>query len=195
MIQFIFIRHARSIQNKSLGPSQWIISAKGEDEIQNLSNEPEIQKIELLFCSAEKKAQLTAQGLVTALQKDSFPAILIDKRLNEVDRDKGVFYATEDDFKQVVKRGFQEKDISIGGWEPATQALERISAFMNELEQKEELKDKIVGIVSHGTILNLYFSKKGGYYDNANLLYKKWGQTAFCGWGKIVNNKIIRELL
>lgn len=194
MIAFIFIRHARSIQNKKVGPSLWTISEEGKIDILKLSEEPEIQKIEVLYSSTELKAQLTAKNLVNALHKNNFPPVQLDERLKEVDRDNGLFYPTEEEFKQAVKRGFLHKEKSYDNWEPAANALTRFNEFMNGLLKQDDLQNKTVGIVSHGTIMSLYFAKVGGYYDNPDLIYQKWSQTTFCGWGIIVDNKIVRDL-
>ena len=193
-MDLIFIRHARSIPNKNVGPSKWGISKEGESDITQLAIEEDIKKIDLLFCSMERKAQLTAQGVAKALGKEQILDIRSDKRLNEVQRDQGVFFDSEEAFKQAVKDSFEQKDQAVHSWEPVTQALNRFEEFMQELLHKKELQDETVGIVSHGTIMSLYFAKIGGYDNNPDELYKKWSTTTFCGWGKIVNGAIIREL-
>ena len=194
MTDFIFIRHARSIQNKEVGPSHWTISEEGIKLILKLAEVPEIRNIDILYSSTELKAQLTANNLVKALHKKDFSLVQLDKRLNEVDRDNGTLYSTEEEFKLAVKKSFLEKNKLNDNWEPVANALTRFNDFMNELQKRGGLHDKTVGIVSHGTIMSLYFAKVGNYYDNAELLYKKWSQTTFCSWGKIVDGKIARDL-
>ncbi len=193
-MDLIFIRHARSVQNKEIGPSNWEIFKEGELDINKLATEEEIKKIDVLYCSGELKAQLTAQGLVKALQKEKIIELHVDKRLNEVNRDQGVFFESEETFRQAVKKGFQAKDQPVYSWEPATLALDRFKQFIDDIHRNDELNTKIVGIVSHGTIMSLYFGLLGNYLHDPELLFKKWSKTSFCGWGKIVDGTIRQEL-
>ena len=195
MTEVIFIRHARSMQNKAVGPSHWTISQTGEEDIIRVVKESDIKRITRIYCSEELKAQTTAQGILKALQKEQTLTIIRDRRLNEVDRDQGPYFEQEVEFKEAVRRSFEEKNASYHNWEPATAAFKRFEQFMNEIEKQDLGQEELIGIVSHGTILNLYFAKIGHYYDQPDTLYKKWSQTRFCGWGKIVDGQIVRELL
>ena len=176
------------------GPSNWTLSKEAEEDIARIAKEPDINRITKLYCSEELKAQLTARGILNALEKGSKLSIIQDRRLNEVNRDQGPYFELEEEFKQVVRRSFEEKDTSYHNWESTTAAVNRFEQFVNELEQQNQIKNEIVGIVSHGTIMNLYFAKIGHYYDQPATLYEKWSRTRFCGWGKIVDRQIVQEL-
>lgn len=140
------------------------------------------------------KAKLTAKGIINTLSEKKIDGPIIDKRLNEINRDTGPYFETEEEFRTVVKESFTKKDVSFYNWEPATAALDRFTAFMNELKDKTKYTNKTIGIVSHGSIMSLYFANIGGYIDDADVLYQKWLKTTFCGWGVIENETIIREL-
>lgn len=85
-------------------------------------------------------------------------------------------------------------DQPIHSWEPASSAVTRFEQFMTELLAKKEFNSKTVGIVSHGTVLSLYFAKVGNYIYDPDLLYQKWNKTTFCSYGIMIDSKILQEL-
>ena len=192
MTRFIFIRHASPIIDKSLSPREWILSKEGEKQVVQLTREGVVHQIDLLVSSQERKAILTAEGIRNALDHKKIPEIITDKRLNEVDRTKGPFFDTFHEFKTNVKKTFIERDKSFFTWEPIESAVARIIDCIDELQTKYSTKHKTIGIVSHGTIISLYFAKVGEYYDNPAQIIEKWENMPFCAWGLIAEGKIQR---
>lgn len=194
MITFVFIRHAKTIPEKNVLSYLWDLDQDGEGKIAKIANLKIIQELDYLYASTEKKAIETAKGVTKKLPKMKFSNVVTDPRIREVDRSRGKFYENPDEFKMIVKESFENKDQSIHNWESCVNALNRFIEFIRDLELKYASTDVTIGIVSHGTIMALYFAKIGNYYSDVTKLFKMWEDMPFCAWGIITDNKIIRNL-
>ena len=194
MLECIFIRHARSVQRKDTGPSFWTISDQGRKEIITLAQEKDIQELDLLFSSAERKARLTTEGICRELLNKKTIPLMIDSQLNEVNHGTGIIFDDIEQLKYTVRKSLMNKDQSYNSWVPATSATLRITGFMDEQLENYVDRDSKIGIVSHGTIMSLYFGIIGRYYGQPEELYKHWESMPFGASEKIVDNKIFREL-
>ena len=97
---------------------------------------------------------------------------MIDPRLNEVYRDKGLIFDDSEEIKNTEISSFFNKKQSFNSQEPVAAATLRITAFMNEQLEKYAKRYIKIGIVSHETILSPYFGIIGKYYNQPAELYK-----------------------
>ncbi|MHA2101025.1 MAG: histidine phosphatase family protein, partial [Candidatus Kariarchaeaceae archaeon] len=97
------------------------------------------------------------------------------------------------DFWEYKKRAFNNLDISIEQGESFLKALARITKLMKTLDNPYVNKNILV--VSHGTILTLYFSSLLGILGNGNQMFELWKDLGFCQIGVVYNNKIVKNLL
>ena len=71
--------------------------------------EPKIQNIDVLYCSTERKAQLTASGLMKALSKENFSDLRIDKRLMKLIRIRVNFNQVKKNLNKQLEEDFLKK--------------------------------------------------------------------------------------
>ena len=181
-----FLRHARTQVNSIVPPSEWLLSTKGNEEAQlkiTLENFPDIHQI---YCSNEPKTLQTIQHLAEAHQ---IP-LEIHSRLGEIH-----FTTFEDDndrFLRIKKECFQNLDENHYSTESFRAGLERFTSTLTYLRNENPRKNLL--IVSHGTVLSLYFAAMQQKLDKGLEIYQKWKKLQFLAWGLVENGKIIRDL-
>ena len=88
-----------------------------------------------------------------------------------------------------MKLCLTNKDQSFNKWETANDALNRFSKKVEKLDY--EYNDKKILIVSHGTVINLYFAKILGKLEN---VFNRAQTNTFCDYGIIQHRKVIKEI-
>ena len=78
---------------------------------------------------------------------------------------------------------------SFNNWETANKALERFSNKIKEIDY--ENNDKKILIVSHGTVINLYFAK---YLGKLEKVFERFQTNTFCDYGIVQNKKVIKDI-
>ena len=112
--------------------------------------------------------------------------------LHELEKDE-VGFLSYDDYQNAVKFALNHREMNytkktINGikmWETANHALCRFNSVINHLNKKHYNESLL--IVSHSSILNLYFADKLGLLSS---VYERYQSNAPCDWGCIINNSI-----
>ncbi len=181
----IFLRHAETKVNDKLIVSKWILTDKGKEEAELLLKSALFDDIEVIITSDEEKAFETAYPLSVSLNTP----INRDEKLNEIDRDKGNYLSTKEEYNRIIQHTMEKRNESFNKWETANHALERFSKKVGEIG-KIYTKKKIL-IVSHGVVINLYFAKILGCLD---VVFERWLSNSFCDYGIIQNGKVLKDI-
>lgn len=179
-----FLRHAHTQKDPSQPAHTWNLSERGVAESNELANLKAFQSINHIYVSGEKKTVLTIDSLAKKLGIS--PTIL--PAFDEVRR--GDVFITDTAFKEEKRRQFENLSYHAFGGESCLDALIRFEHGIDSVIKKNP--DGNILIVSHGTILTLYFAKIKCALDS---LYERWRNISFCGYGIIENGKIIRDIV
>ena len=102
------------------------------------------------------------------------------------------------DHKEQIKEEFeaekvkQLKDLDYHAFEGES-GKEALARFKQGIDQilKENI-GKIILVVTHGTILNIYFADLLNTYDK---LPERWQKTAFCAYGVVENGIVAKDII
>ena len=97
---------------------------------------------------------------------------------------------SDDEFKELKLKMFKDELYAPVGWESSNKALSRFKGTIEEIDEK--YKGKNILIVSHGTVLTLYFSDLLGKMENS---MKRWEEIRFCAFGMVKNKKVIKDIV
>ena len=129
---------------------KYILSVKGEEQSKRLSENPELQNIDVLWSSSYTRAKATAKYIAYRNNID----INIDSRLNE--RKLGNLEDLSKWMKNkpfgVVQAYLQDKKWKGREGESCEEATERVTIFLQKILQENDGK-KIV-LVSHGALIS-----------------------------------------
>ncbi|MHA1745448.1 MAG: histidine phosphatase family protein [Promethearchaeota archaeon] len=181
-----FLRHAEALVNSMTPPSKWLLSSKGKEAVQLeivLHKFPDIQHI---YCSTEPKTLQTIQKFANS-HKISLD---IHSGLGEIHFT--TFQGNYDTFLGMKREGFQNLDENKYGTESFRAGLKRFTSTLAYL--KDENPGKNLLIVSHGTVLSLYFAAMRGKLEDGHEIYQKWKKLRFLAWGLLENGKIVRDI-
>lgn len=181
--KIIFLRHADTQKNPSINAVLWGLSEKGKKQAEEVSKLPIMNTVDIIYVSEEQKTSLTIKLLSKKLGKKIYPLYFF----NEVKRgDK--FLAKEDFEAEKVK---QLTDLSYHAFngESGKEALNRFKKGV--IQAIEQNKEKTILIVTHGTVLNIYFAYLLKIYSQ---LLKRWKNTTFCAYGVVENMVVIKDI-
>ncbi len=181
----VFLRHAETKKDPNIQVSKWVLTREGEKESEDLARKGFFDDVDVIICSAEHKAYQTASPIAKKLRK----TIIKEKELNELDRDKGKVLPKEE-YDKVKTKILEDLDYASHGWETSRHALNRFRQAVEKIDNKYSYK-KIL-IVSHGTVMSLYFAYLKG--DLKNLL-QRWKSLRFCAWGIVKEGKVIKDII
>ncbi len=181
---YFILRHAETRKDPSLHANKWTLSENGHIQAVSASNNPLLSKIDIIISSNEKKAFLTARPIAKKLNKDLIKMSYFDELK------RGSKFLSKSKFEKLKRQKLQDLNCNIDGGETANQAIKRFSKGIEILEK--DYNNKNILIVSHGTIICLYFSNINKNYSN---IYEKWKKLEFCALGVIKNNKIKKDIL
>ncbi len=170
MSKIIFIRHSLSKLDESLPPHHWGLTQEGRARCYPLAEILRDFAPELIFTSVEPKAVQT--GEIVA-QKLGIPCH-VRGGLHEHERDRGPIVSREE-FLARIANLFSNPDQLVMGRETANQALARFSTTVQELVAAHPLQN--IGIVSHGTVMSLYYAQITG--DDIFPFWQALGLPAF----------------
>ena len=182
--QLIFLRHAKTQKDPSK-VTTWLLTEEGEKAAQNLAESGVFDDIDIIITSTEQKAILTATPFAKKLQKE----IIKIPELNEIHRGKGEFLSQEEFFK-IKEQMFLDLDFTKDSWETSNNALKRFQMAISDIDNKYD--NKKILIVSHGTVLSLYFAD---LLNELNKVMQRWLRLGFCDWGVIENNKVMKDIV
>jgi broad specificity phosphatase PhoE len=182
--KFILLKHSKTIIDQNLPVSEWELEEEGLKKLNLLLTNPDFKNIDIIYASTEKKAIKTAE----VFSKNHNLDIKTIDDFRELDRDKGEF-GTQNSYLDLVSKTVKNRNQSFNNWETAQRALTRFSNGINKINAK--YNNKIILIVSHGIILNLYFADLKG---KINQTYEFWLTVDFCDYGIIQNEVIIKDI-
>lgn len=183
MTKIIFLRHAHTKKDPNQNASSWGLSKDGKQQTNKVIDDLKDQNIDIIYISSEPKTRLTIEPLNEVIKKE----IIVKKGLDEVKR--GDKFLSDEDF-------LKEKQLQLENWEykafDGESGNDAIKRFQNTIDNiLKDNQDKTILVVSHGTILNLYFANLLNQNDKIS---ERWQKTGFCTWGILENDKIIKDI-
>lgn len=181
--QLIFLRHAHTKKDPLVNAAQWGLSDDGKKQAQNVSEMFIMNSVDTIYISEEQKTLLTIEVLAKKINKpiESLSAF------NEVKR--GDAFLTKEEFE--VEKVKQLTDLSYAAFE-GEKGMDAFARFKQGVELvSKKNQNKIILIVTHGTILNIYFAS---LLNRRNQLLNRWNRTDFCAIGIVENDKVIQDI-
>lgn len=181
--RLIFLRHAHTQKDPLINAAKWGLSKEGEKQAKDVAEMAIFNLTDVIYTSEEQKTFLTVEQLAKKLSKktQSLPFF------NEVKR--GDKFLTKEEFETEKVKQLTELSYSAFDGESGIDALIRFKQGI-EFVIKEN-PNKTILIVTHGTILNIYFADLlGAYRELAN----RWDKTDFCSIGVVENNRVIKDI-
>ncbi len=184
MTTLIFLRHAETHKDPNISAIDWTLSTYGYKQAQDVAELSPMHQTIAIYTSTESKSIETAKPLAKKLNRQ----IIQNKAFNEVLR--GETFLSKEDFEQEKTKQLQDLNYHAFNGESGFEALER---FKNGIEEiiLHHPNDTVL-IVSHGTILNIYFSYLRGTYQD---LPERWQETQFCAYGVVKDGMIVKDII
>jgi broad specificity phosphatase PhoE len=151
MKPLILVKHSLPEVVEAAPARDWILSLDGRKRAKKLAELLLPYRPEVIASSVEPKAQETASILAENFGLDVYTVV----GLHEHDRSLSPYYSREE-FQKFVQEFFEKPDILVFGSETANQSLRRFRKAVESILNSCE--DKIVIIVSHGTVISLFVS-------------------------------------
>ncbi|MBN2100602.1 histidine phosphatase family protein [Candidatus Dojkabacteria bacterium] len=150
-MQLILIRHSKTNVDPKTPICQWGLSEEGISLAQKLSNEPEVQSLDVIYSSLQTKALETA----LILAKPNAIPIKTDDNLTEVTSFTKEHFGYK--YTQNVSDFYSGKVLRLANGESADEGLKRFNEAIEMIEKVETAAGIFkAGIVSHGNILSFY---------------------------------------
>lgn len=196
MPKLIFLRHADTQKDPSVNTKDWCLSEKGKQQAEDVARLPLMDFVDVIYVSEERKTSLTVEPLLKKLSKKSNKQIDKQKRkraqklaaFNEVKR--GDKFLTKEEFEAEKVKQLQDLSFPAFGGESGMEALARFKQGIKKITI--ENTGKTILIVTHGTILNIYFADLLNVHDN---LSDRWSKTAFGAVGVVENGVVVQDIV
>jgi broad specificity phosphatase PhoE len=146
MSEVLFITHPDVVIDPAVPVPEWRLSPTGLARMRAFAAQPRLGPVRGIWSSLERKAQDGAQVLASALQVPWQTR----EDLGENDR-SATGYLPRSAFEAMADAFFAEPDVSVKGWERATDAQERIVAAVRAVIASTSQSGDIA-IVSHGAV-------------------------------------------
>jgi len=182
--KIIFLRHAETQKDPTVNATLWGLSEKGKSQSEEISANQIMNEVSVIFCSEEKKTSLTAEPLAKKLSKNIKQSVYFD----EVKR--GDKFLTKEEFE--IEKIKQLEDLSYKAFdgESGLDALARFKRGINAVIS--ENIGKTILVVTHGTVLNIYFADLLGVQAK---LAERWSKTDFCALGVVEDGVVIKDIV
>lgn len=182
--RIIFLRHADTQKDPNIHASQWGLSETGVTQAEAVKDIPEMASVEIVYVSEEPKTLLTVAPLAKQLGLDPVPMA----SFNEVAR--GEKFLSKEEFELEKNKQLEDLDYPAFNGETGRNALARFASGVDEVASQN--KGKTVLIVTHGTVLNLYFADILNAYG---ALSDRWARTAFCAYGILEDGRVVKDIV
>ncbi len=182
--RFIFLRHADTEKDPLVNAAKWHLSEKGKQQAEEVSGLPIMTSVDVIYVLEEPKTYLTVEPLAKKLDKKTWPLTFF----NEVKR--GDKFLTKEEFEVEKVRQLKYLSYPAFGGESGVEALIRFNQGIKQVTTEND--GKTILIVTHGTVLNIYFADLLNKYDE---LSQRWSKTTFCAFGIIENGKVTRDII
>jgi len=155
MQTLILVRHSESKLDSSLPPHKWGLTESGRQRCVSLANKLRSHKPGIVFTSDEPKALQTGEIVADSLGLSCHTAAGLHEHRREAGKivDRETFLAQVEDL-------FARPDKVAFGLESANQALTRFAEAVQAV--MDSCSDRSVAIVSHGTVMSLYYGAVTG---------------------------------
>lgn len=163
MTIMFLIRHAHVQLDLDVPSSDWRLSEEGIRLANQLASLPLFQNIAAVYTSPEPKAVATGQPLATRWDVP----LLKYHGLSELKRGKNNI-AGREAYEYAVRAAFASPDTSVGGWERAVDAQQRMVATVEQLAAHHV---EPFAVVSHGLVLSLLIAH---FIGNVTVDYHAW---------------------
>lgn len=182
--KIIFLRHADTKKDPSLNAALWELSGDGKKQALEISKNPEMLNVDAVYVSEERKTLLTAGPILEKISKQAQALALF----NEVRR--GDKFLPKEEFE--VEKNRQLADLSYRAFDGES-GIEALKRFEEGIMQVSAInKGKVILVVTHGTILNIYFAS---LLNLQGKLLERWNKTGFCAYGITENGKVIKDIV
>ena len=155
MRKIIFVRHSIPKLEADVPPDKWKLTDEGRALCYPLAVQLERQNPDIIITSEESKAKETGEIVAGILGLPCQTA----KDLHEQVREPGKIISKKEFIKR-IEALFSNPSEEVLGLETAWEALDRFSEAVNEV--METHAGLIPVIVTHGTVMSLYYGKISG---------------------------------
>lgn len=154
-MKFVLVRHSKTKFDPNISIPLWYLTNEGKEKAQELFNNKDFPKVDLVYSSLQTKAVETA----LILAKSQTIPLKTDVNLTEVSSfTKEVF---TNGYEEMVDSYYGGEVERLSGGETITEAIERFEKTLDKISEIEKDNESIA-IVTHGNILAFLTSK----YDN-----------------------------
>jgi len=182
--KIIFLRHADTQKDPNLHAALWGLSEEGKKQAEEVANLSIMNEVDVIYVSEEKKTSLTVEPLAKKLGKEATPLAFFD----EVKR--GDKFLTKEEFEAEKVKQLKDLGYHAFGGESGKEALARFKQGVEQASKDDT--GKTILIVTHGTVLNIYFADLLNTYDK---LPERWQKTAFCAYGVVADGKVVKDII
>ena len=156
MRKLVLVRHAQPEIDSTLDAREWQLSIQGKRQSETLAESLREYDPTVVITSDESKAVQT--GTIIAQRLSVSQETIAD--LYEHDRRGVPFFSEKGSFEELVARLFLEPQRLVFGNETGDQAYDRFAAAIEQV--LKNYPEGNVVVVTHGTVLTLYVSRKVG---------------------------------
>lgn len=181
---YFFLRHAETQKDPETNAKDWVLTDDALLKINEYINTGILKDVNIIFTSKENKAIATAKPItlkygLLSLELENF---------NEIRRSNK--FLNDEEFLIQKRNQMTNLSTEIDGGESGISAIERFEIGMQKID--EMFDNKTILIVTHGTIMSLYFAKIKNELPSA---FERWQSLKFCALGEIKQNKIIKDII
>lgn len=184
MSKLIFLRHAETQKDPSINAALWGLSEKGKQQAIDIANNPLLSEVDVIYVSSEPKTLHTVDFLLKKLKLKPIQ----NESFDEVRRGDG-FYS-KDDFENEKKLQLSDLSYKAFGGESCEDALSRFKKGIDEVLGNNN-QQKVL-IVTHGTILNVYFAYLLNDFKD---LPERWEKTKFGALGVVEKGQVVKDIV
>ena len=154
--QLVFITHPNVVISADVPVPRWPLSERGRERMRLGLRQPWVGSVSAIYCSDEQKAIDTASILARHLE---LPVTEV-AALGENDRSATGFLPPPQ-FELMADAFFAQPDVSVRGWERASDAQRRIVDAVQRVAASDAT-DGLIAIVSHGAVGTLLYCHLAG---------------------------------
>ena len=182
--KIIFLRHADTKKDPSVKSIDWSLSEEGQQQAKDVLNDDVFSDVDIIISSEEEKSYLTVLPLAEKL------GLKIERLLyfNEVIR--GDKFLSDEEFKLEKEKQLTDWNYEAYGGESGHQATARFKKGVEIVSSEHQ--GKTILIVTHGTVLNMYFADILNRHPD---LFERWQKTGFCAYGVIDDGVVTRDII
>ncbi|MHA1673450.1 MAG: histidine phosphatase family protein [Promethearchaeota archaeon] len=192
-LRIIFVRHCHTLVDLEKPSSEWNLSPQGLNQAQRLIFHPiltggsRVNKINQVICSSEPK---TVQSIAPFCDHWHYEHTL-DIQFDEV---RNISLPTADKQQYFANKAFafNHRDSFSESRESYYHVLERFNRGIKNSILR--FPHGTVIIVTHGTILTLYFAQLQGDLENGEKMYRRWSKLESGAVGVVENGQILQSI-